>query len=313
MDGYDIIGDIHGRELELRVLLERLGYQRRDGVWRHPQRKALFIGDFIDRHPARGVLAIVRPMVEAGTALAVMGNHELNAIGYHQPHPEVDDEYLRPRIDKNRRQHAVFRAEFESQPDELDDTIAWFKTLPLWLDLGELRAVHAAWHEPSLARLRPWTDERARLTEAGIVAVHERGSNAADAVEKVAKGLELALPAGVHFNDKDGNQRTHVRIRWWQRDPAPRWRDIAIAPPEVREQLPDTAVTWPPDLGYPDDAPPVFVGHYWLSGSPAPLASNVACVDYSVGLAGGALVAYRWSGEARLDSGRFVAVPRLSP
>lgn len=58
MDGYDIIGDIHGRELELRVLLERLGYQRQDGVWRHPQRKTLFIGDFIDRHPARGVLAI---------------------------------------------------------------------------------------------------------------------------------------------------------------------------------------------------------------------------------------------------------------
>ncbi|HET7308182.1 MAG TPA: metallophosphoesterase [Gammaproteobacteria bacterium] len=136
MDGYDIIGDIHGGERELRLLLEQLGYREQDSVWRHPHRIALFIGDFIDRHPARGVPAIVRPMVEAGTALAIMGNHELNAIGYHQPHPYVDDDHLRPRTDKNRRQHEVFRAEFEPRPDELDDTIAWFKTLPLWLDLG---------------------------------------------------------------------------------------------------------------------------------------------------------------------------------
>ncbi|HET7308181.1 MAG TPA: diadenosine tetraphosphatase [Gammaproteobacteria bacterium] len=150
------------------------------------------------------------------------------------------------------------------------------------------------------------------MTEAGVIAVHERGSNAADAVEKVAKGLELALPAGVYFNDKDGHRRTHVRIRWWQHAPAPRWRNIAIAPPAVLAQLPDATIDWPADLGYPADAPPIFVGHYWWSGEPAPLAPNVACVDYSVGRAGGTLVAYRWSGETRLHASHFVAVPRAA-
>ena len=43
---------------------------------------------------------------------------------------------------------------------------------------------------------------------------------------------------------------------------------------------------------------PCFIGHYWLSGDPEPLAPNVACLDYSVAK-NGKLVAYRWSGESQ--------------
>ena len=57
---------------------------------------------------------------------------------------------------------------------------------------------------------------------------------------------------------------------------------------------------------YPADGPPVFVRHYWLSAAtPAPLAANVACLDYSVAK-GGFLCAYRWDGERTLDSAKFV-------
>jgi hypothetical protein len=41
---------------------------------------------------------------------------------------------------------------------------------------------------------------------------------------------------------------------------------------------------------------------------PAPLAPNVACVDYSVAK-GGRLAAYRWDGEHALRADRFVTVP----
>ncbi len=45
------------------------------------ERKVIFLGDFIDRGPKiRQVLEIVRPMIEGGKALTVMGNHELNAL-----------------------------------------------------------------------------------------------------------------------------------------------------------------------------------------------------------------------------------------
>ena len=86
--GYDIIGDVHGCAHTLEKLLEQMGYARVGGVWRHPQRQALFLGDIIDRGPRiREALLIVRDMVEAGAARCIMGNHEFNALGWVTPAP----------------------------------------------------------------------------------------------------------------------------------------------------------------------------------------------------------------------------------
>ena len=72
---HDLIGDIHGHAAELERLLATLGYQLDGECYRHKTRKVIFLGDFIDRGPQqRRVLAIVKPMVEAGAALTVMGN-----------------------------------------------------------------------------------------------------------------------------------------------------------------------------------------------------------------------------------------------
>ena len=48
---YDIIGDIHGYADKLHDLLEKLGYEKTAGVFGHPTRKVIFLGDFIDRGP----------------------------------------------------------------------------------------------------------------------------------------------------------------------------------------------------------------------------------------------------------------------
>jgi predicted MPP superfamily phosphohydrolase len=80
---HDIIGDIHGHAAELKSLLTRMDYKETNGVWQHPSRKAIFVGDLIDRGPAiREVLHIVKNMVDHQKALVVMGNHEYNAIAY---------------------------------------------------------------------------------------------------------------------------------------------------------------------------------------------------------------------------------------
>ena len=52
--GYDLIGDIHGCAKTLEHLLATLGYRREAGVWRHPQRMAIFLGDLVDRFKASG-------------------------------------------------------------------------------------------------------------------------------------------------------------------------------------------------------------------------------------------------------------------
>jgi hypothetical protein len=150
---YDIIGDIHGHSRSLVALLEELGYTNKAGVYRHPSRKVVFLGDFIDRGDFQcEVLDIVRPMVESGAALSVMGNHEFNAIAYYTPDREAGG-YLREHSKKNFDQHEAFLGAYEGSPEKYEDTINWFKTLPLWLDLGELRIIHACWDKHEIAKI----------------------------------------------------------------------------------------------------------------------------------------------------------------
>ncbi|MCA9885950.1 MAG: polynucleotide kinase-phosphatase, partial [Anaerolineae bacterium] len=76
---FDIIGDIHGCFDELVLLLEQLGYQV-DGLQVTPPagRKAVFLGDLVDRGPKTPqVLKLVMGMVAAGTAICVPGNHDI--------------------------------------------------------------------------------------------------------------------------------------------------------------------------------------------------------------------------------------------
>ena len=46
---YDLIVDIHGQSSELVNLLDKLSYKLINGIWQHTERKAIFLGDFVDR------------------------------------------------------------------------------------------------------------------------------------------------------------------------------------------------------------------------------------------------------------------------
>jgi protein phosphatase len=76
---FDIIGDVHGCYDELIELLTKLGYSERPGgAWGHTDRKAIFVGDLIDRGPkVPEVVRLVMESVKAGTALCVPGNHDI--------------------------------------------------------------------------------------------------------------------------------------------------------------------------------------------------------------------------------------------
>lgn len=93
---YDIIGDVHGYADKLEGLLLKMDYELIDGTWQHPERKAIFVGDLIDRGPRQiDSVMIAKRMVEGGHAHIVMGNHEFNAIAYATPHPKKRHDFLR--------------------------------------------------------------------------------------------------------------------------------------------------------------------------------------------------------------------------
>lgn len=316
-EGYDVIGDVHGHAEPLESLLRVMGYVHRRGAWRHPSRQAVFVGDLVDRGPGQlEVLRMARGMVEAGSARIVLGNHEYNAVAYATGDPDSPGHFLRPHHGnagpKNIRQHEAFIGAVGGlhTPEHLA-VIDWFRTIPLWLDLGGLRVVHACWHGPSMAVLQPLTGPDHTLTDDLVVASSRRGTPAYDAIEVLLKGPEVELGETYGYHDKEGTWRTRARHRWW--DPAAvTLRDAALIPPNATgkdaEPVPSLPERPVPDRLDPYDGDvPVIVGHYWESGTPTVWHAKVACVDYSVAK-GGELVAYRWSGEDVLVDDNFVAV-----
>jgi hypothetical protein len=125
------------------------------------------------------------------------------------------------------------------------------------------------------------------------------------AVEGLTKGLEVRLPNGHTFLDKDEHVRRNVRIRWWEAK-ATTYRELALMPDEMRGHLPAIALETDSRVPY-DNAKPVFFGHYWLTGVPEMQTPTAACVDYSAAN-DGPLVAYRWDGEPTLNNGNFKCV-----
>ena len=84
---FDIIGDIHGCFDELVELLKALGYEistqpNSEIVVQPPQgRKAIFVGDFVDRGPkVTEVLRLVMRMQKMGAAICVPGNHDVKLV-----------------------------------------------------------------------------------------------------------------------------------------------------------------------------------------------------------------------------------------
>ncbi len=307
--GYDLIGDIHGCSRTLKALLGRLGYSCVDGVYRHPSRRVIFLGDFIDRGSGQcEVVAIAKSMVDAGTALSVMGNHEFNAIAYHTRDP-VTGGYLREHSTRNARQHRAFLDAYGNRPVDYRAVIDWFRTLPLWLDLGALRVIHACWDRTWIERIQGYQAGGRLLGEKLLLESCRESTWQFEAIETLLKGKEITLQDGAGFRDKDGTLRHNIRVRWWDRT-ASTYRQAFLGPEGGRTHIPDDEITGDHLVEYAHDEPPVFLGHYWLEGTPTVLADNIACLDYSAEKPGGKLVAYRWSGEKQLESKNLVWVDR---
>jgi len=319
MAAYDVIGDVHGSADKLIGLLDLLGYRVVDGAYRHPERTAVFVGDLMDRGPAQvEAVRIVQAMHKAGSALVVLGNHEFNAISYATPDPAAPGDFARTHQGRHGAHNTHLHRSYLDQVVEGSPLhrshLEWFRTLPLYLDLGDIRIAHACWHPASLAVLDKWTTPDTPLSEAFVLEANTRGTEAFEAVEVVLKGPELRLPEELTWRDPEGTVRQSARLRWWD-DAATTQAEAAMIPrgctrPDGSHHpgLPDSPSDEAVRFRYGDTVP-VFLGHYWFTGTPAPAASRAVCVDYSAVRPGFPLVAYRWDGEAVPTADRFVSFP----
>ena len=224
----DIIGDIHGQLDVLRKLGRELAYDVDNG-WSHPEgRRLVFIGDLVDRGPkSLEVAELVRELCASGQALCLMGNHEFNLVEWRHgrvgPKPSNEDTI----------------ADIEARRNRWEPVLDFFESLPLALELSDLRVAHALWicgcmsdldaalskpspsHEPSsewASLIRLHTPYDGGQWRSDIPRRHFRdeqfGQQDKNALGVLLKGPEI--PAEETFKDKEGDPKGEIRVLWWE-------------------------------------------------------------------------------------------------
>lgn len=313
--GYDLIGDVHGCMMTLVKLLEQLGYRKQNGVYQHANRKAIFIGDIVDRGPRiREALHIVRDMVEHGAAHIVMGNHEYNALGYcTRARPGSEHTYLREHNERHERLIRETLDQFEAYPSEWNDFLEWFYQMPIFLELEDFRVVHACWDQHLIGQFKDRFGGNL-INEDFLHASTVKDSFAGQMMDRLLRGTDMRLPNSEYIVGKDGYTRHFFRTKFWNDNPQV-YQDIVFQPDPLPQHIAEHRLTDTEKqqlLSYDAHQPPVFVGHYWMSGPPRPIQPNIACLDYSA-VKYGKLVAYQMDGESVLSKDKFVWVDVVKP
>lgn len=307
-----VIGDCHGHLSTLEALLEKLGFK---GHASPDDAQLVFLGDLIDRGPdSAGIVQRVRELCDAGKAHCLLANHEFNFVNYHTETAPGSGVFRRPHNPKNDTEVcetlASYHSRYQNATATIQSDIAWFRELPIALELGSLRLVHACWHEDHLATFRRrgagWY-----LDDLIWESAWQPGTPEYVSTEVLCKGVERELPEDLSFTDKNGITRSKARVCWWNENPSS-WDAFIRAPGLDLSQLPDVR-KFPRSPQAP--AVPTLFGHYWFTGTPRLISPYAACLDFSVAAKnGGYLTAYEFHvGDEQLYDSRLRWVERRQP
>lgn len=242
-------------------------------------------------------------MVEQGNALAIMGNHELNAIFYHLK-DDLGKFYKKRPLYRLALNHTLL--EFTNNQDELKNHLKWMRTLPLFLELDGIRVVHACWKDKNIELIKSFFGE-GKLKKKLLRKVFENNSEIAKAVWETCKGVDFKLPKDLRIYDTSGQARKSFRMKWWLNPEGKTFKEISL---ESRFKLPKYTI--PKEIieynePYPDNAPLTFFGHYCLNSKSGIQTENLCCVDSCISR-NMKLMVYRWSGEKELDKKNILKV-----
>lgn len=303
---YDIIGDVHGCAPLLKKLLKELGYTKTESGYFHTERKAVFVGDFINRGPEiRKTIRIIRSMVENGSAYAILGNHEINAIIYYLKLKKGYSQVIAPK----KYFVSLYKTinEFVNCPDELISHLKWLCSLPVFLEIGRIRVVHACWSQEAVDFFKgKITGGKIKKKMFKELIKNQKGDFAKH-ISTLTKGVDFKIPKNLKLINNKGVYSRSFRLRWWENPAGKTFEELSF---DSKFTLPLYTIPeqlLPTTFVYQADAPVLFVGHYCRFNGPYIIKPNICCVDSGVSQSK-KIVAYRWSGEKTLLARNLVSI-----
>jgi hypothetical protein len=303
---YDIIGDVHGHATILKKLLTQLGYQKTESGYSHSERKAIFVGDFINRGPEiKKTIRIVRAMVENKHAMAVLGNHEINAIIYYLKF-KMGDPLVKA---SNKNFFSLFKTinQFAGNSEEFLGHLQWLRTLPLFLDMSDFRVVHACWSKPAVDFVKA-NIPAGKIKKSVFREIYRNPkSDMGRSIWTLTKGIDFRLPGDLKLINNKGVSPRTFRMRWWEQPPGKTFEEMSF---ESKFSLPHYTIPKQiitENYVYPEDEPIVFFGHYCRGNGPFIVRSNICCVDSCIN-GTKKLTAYRWNGEKTLNKENLIQI-----
>jgi hypothetical protein len=300
---YDLIGDVHGHATQLREMLKRLGYTKNGNTYKHVSKKAVFVGDFINRGPEiRDTIWLIRGMVEAGNAIAILGNHELNSIIYY-----IKGENGNNLLPKKNSGFYKTEREFAFYPEEWKSHRKWMRSLPLFFETEFIRAVHACWDDTNINVIKDKLNNQKLRKSLLRKIVLEPESSIGKSIWQTTRGKYFDLPKDLILRNNKKMPIRSFRMKWWESPIGKTFNGISFENKFLLPEYTIPAQIMPEINPYPVDAPIVFFGHYCRNNGISILKDNVCCVDSCV-TGSKTLTAYSWQGEDKLKKNNLFRV-----
>ncbi len=198
--------------------------------------------------------------------------------------------------------------QYREHSSQWQETVAWLRSLPLYLETESFRVVHACWDQHKIDQLVAMELPAPLLDDEFLVNSVVLGTPENRIVERLLKGTDIPMPTGYSIKGADGILRTRFRTKFWAQAPET-YADVVFQPDRLPVELLNRKLTAEETqrlVYYAPEERPLFVGHYWRQGQPRLVTRNIACLDYSA-VKSGRLVAYRFDvGDVALSESKLV-------
>jgi len=287
LNNIDFIGDVHANEQLLIKLLKKLDYEKKNGVYKHPDNRLVcFLGDFINvGKENKAVISLIRKMYDNNNAIIINGNHEINLLILQLKYSIIK----KNRIKKKYEIYSSLLNEFKTY-DERKSLINWLNTLPILIKTDNFIAIHAFW------------DINHYNNISSIIHPFPNSQTAAECLINpyfAAKQELLDIINGKRITIESADYKQSFRFKWWSPYIGKSYKSIIIS--HKSENIPDIEISKQhlSELKVNYGNLPIFFGHYWLQTPPYLISEQLCCLDFG-GSKGGFLSAYRYNEEKKL-------------